>query len=107
MQKNDLRIELLYFDECPSWKKANEILSETLQELGLSQAVTLVQVETQAEAEKNKFTGSPMIKVNGDDLFPTGQENYALGCRMFQTPEGYRVWPTKEMVLNKISLYLD
>lgn len=107
MVKQNQRIELLYFDDCPSWKKAYEVLSETLKELGLHQEVELILVETQEEAVKNKFTGSPMIKLNGEDIFPTGQENYALGCRVFQTPEGYKGWPTKEMVVSKLTQLID
>jgi len=70
--------------------------------LGISQEVALTPVETQEEAVENEFTGSPMIRVNGVDLFPTGQTNYALGCRVYQTPEGFRGWPTEEMVLEKL-----
>jgi MerR family copper efflux transcriptional regulator len=42
------------------------------------------------------------IRVNGVDPFPTGQTNYALGCRVYQTPEGYKGWPTEEMVSVKL-----
>lgn len=103
MTNQNMNIELLYFDDCPSWKNALDILEESLKNLGISQKVSLIRVETQEEAEKNKFTGSPMIRVNGVDLFPTDQTNYALGCRVYQTPGGYKGWPTKEMVSEKLS----
>lgn len=102
MLKKNLKIELLYFDDCPSWKKALEILSETLMKLEIHEEVKLVLVDTQEEAVNHKFSGSPMIKVNGEDIFPTGQENYALGCRVYQTPDGYKGWPTKDMMLEQI-----
>lgn len=107
MSDINLKIELLYFDDCPSWNNAQEILLGSLKTLGLSQSVDLVAVETQEDAVHHKFTGSPMIRVNGEDLFPTGQENYALGCRVYQTPEGYKGWPTKEMVLEKLQSKID
>jgi len=106
MKKQNLKIELLYFDDCPSWKKAHEVLSETLKELGLYQEVKLILVDTQEEAIKHKFTGSPMIKLNGEDIFPTSQENYALGCRIYQTPEGYKGWPTTEMIASKLTQFI-
>jgi len=102
MTEQKLNIELLYFDDCPSWKKALDVLEESLDKLGVSQNISLIPVETQDEAEENEFTGSPMIRVNGVDLFPTGQTNYALGCRVYQTPEGYKGWPTEEMVSVKL-----
>ncbi|MCK4897183.1 MAG: hypothetical protein KAS38_00290 [Anaerolineales bacterium] len=102
MTKQNMKIELLYFDDCPSWQTALEILYVSLNQLGISQEVSLIPVETQGEAEENKFTGSPMIRVNGADLFPTGQTNYALGCRVYQTPDGFKGWPTEEMILHKL-----
>ena len=103
MSNNNNTIEVLYFDDCPSWKNAQTILIELLEKLEISPEIILIKVETEEEAIKNKFTGSPMIKVNGEELFPTGQENYALGCRVFQTPEGYRGMPTKEMLSEKLN----
>jgi len=103
MTNQNMKIELLYFDDCPSWKNALDILEESLKNLGIVQKVSLIPVETQEEAKKYKFTGSPMIRVNSVDLFPTDQTNYALGCRVYQTPGGYKGWPTGEMVSAKLS----
>ena len=36
------------------------------------------------------------------DLFPTDQDQFALGCRIYQTSEGFKRWPTKEMLLEKL-----
>lgn len=99
-------IELLYFDDCPSWKNALAVLKESLNKLGISQNVSLIPVETQEEAEENEFTGSPMIRVNGMDLFPTGHSNYALGCRVYQTPQGYKGWPTEEMIVEQLGAFV-
>lgn len=107
MSDMNMKIELLYFDDCPSWNNAQEILFGALKMLGFPLSVDLVAVETQEDAVHHKFTGSPMIRVNGEDLFPTGQENYALGCRVYQTPEGYKGWPTEEMVLEKLQAKID
>ena len=103
MTNQNMNIELLYFDDCPSWKNPLDILEESLKNLGIVQKVSLIPVEIQEEAEKNKFTGSPMIRINGVDLFPTGQTNYTLGFRVYQTPGGYKGWPTEEMVSEKLN----
>ena len=43
--------------------------------------------------------GSPTIRVDGEDLFPVPERaGYALGCRMYATPEGLRGSPTTEML---------
>ena len=103
MSEDNLAIELLYFDDCPSWRNALSILNYLLEKLDISEKAVLIPVETQQEAKEKKFTGSPMIRVNGEDLFPTGQENYALGCRVYQTPDGFRGWPTEEMIAERIT----
>lgn len=102
MDEKTANIELLYFDGCPSWKNAQEILIHGLEKLGMPEKVALIAVETQEAAEAHRFTGSPTIRVNGEDLFPSGQSNYALGCRVYQTPNGYRGWPTEEMLMEKL-----
>ena len=106
MTDQNVKIELLYFDDCPSWKQALENLNESMSKTGISEEVTLIPVETQEDAQEYKFTGSPMIRVNGVDLFPTGQTSYALGCRVYQTPDGYKGWPTREMITEKLQTLL-
>jgi hypothetical protein len=46
-------------------------------------------------AQRLRFPGSPTIRVDGEDLFPMpDRAGYALGCRMYATPEGLRGSPT-------------
>lgn len=103
MTENTSQIELLYFDDCPSWKNTLEILNTTLSNIGHSADVSIIQVETHEEAQKYKFVGSPTIRVNGVDLFPVDQEQYALGCRVYQTPNGFRGWPTEDMLEKQLT----
>ncbi len=106
MTEQNMKIELLYFDDCPSWKNALDILDDSLKKMSISREVALISVETQEDAVESEFTGSPMIRVNGFDLFPTGQTNYALGCRVYQTTEGLKGWPTEKMVSEKLQTLL-
>lgn len=39
-----------------------------------------------------------MIRIDGVDLFPVDHSDYALGCRLYTTPEGMRGWPSSEMI---------
>ena len=96
-------IELLYFDDCPSWKNALVTLETIVEECGISSKISLIRVETQEEAVLYRFVGSPTIRVNKKDLFPTGQGQFVLGCRIYQTSEGLKGWPTKEMLLEKLA----
>jgi hypothetical protein len=98
MTKTNANVELLYFEDCASWKNALDILNATLENMDLAKDVSIIQVETYEEAVEHQFVGSPTIRLNGEDLFPTGQDQYALGCRVYQTPDGFRGWPTASML---------
>ena len=51
--------------------------------------VSLVAVNTDEEARRLAFPGSPTIRVDEEDLFPVSDRTeYALGCRMYATAEG-------------------
>ena len=93
-----MQVELLYFEDCPSWRTALEHLRAVLAELGLEIGVRLTRVETNEGAIEKRFVGSPTIRLDGEDLFPTGDEDYALGCRVYATPDGLRSWPTPDML---------
>ena len=90
--------ELLYFDGCPSWRNALAEFELALKSLGLSRDINLVHIGTDTEARVNRFVGSPTIRIDGEDLFPVDHTDFALGCRLYTTPEGMRGWPSSEMI---------
>ena len=94
-----MRVEILYFEGCPTHLEAEKALREVLSEKGIGAEIGLVAVNADEEAQKLLFPGSPTIRVDGEDLFPApGRVEYALGCRMYATPEGLRGSPTTEML---------
>ena len=94
-----MKMEILYFDGCPTYLEAEKILREVLEERGIAAEVELVAVNTDGEARELRFAGSPTIRVDGEDLFPVpGRTEYALGCRMYATSEGLRGSPTSTML---------
>lgn len=98
-----MKIELYYFEACPSWKNALVNLRAALDEMGLEAGVEVVRVETEDAALAQRFTGSPSIRVDGQELFPAGHTNYALSCRLYATPEGMRGWPSTGMIRDALS----
>ena len=94
-----MKVEILYFDGCPTYLEVEKALREVLEEQGVDAEVELVAVNTDEEAHELRFAGSPTVRVDGEDLFPVPQRaGYALGCRMYTTPEGLRGSPTAEML---------
>jgi len=79
-----MRVELLYFDGCPTYRTAEKTLREVLAQEDAEAVVELVAVNTDEEARRLRFPGSPTIRVDGEDLFPVSERaGYALGCRMW------------------------
>jgi hypothetical protein len=91
--------EILYFGGCPSYIEAEETLKSVLADEGVEAEVEMVEVNTEEEAQRLHFPGSPTIRVDGHDLFPAGErEDWRLGCRVYATPEGLTGAPTNGML---------
>jgi len=105
-KKPSIKIEVLFFSDCPSWNFTIKDLNAVLDELALKAQISLTKVETNTDAETHKFPGSPTIRVNGQDLFPVDLAGYALRCRVYQTPYGLKGTPTREMLKEQISRIL-
>jgi hypothetical protein len=87
------RIELYYWEGCPSHPEALALLEAVLEEREVDIAVELREVTSQEQAEALCFPGSPTIRVDGRDVDPAGADApAALGCRIYLLPDG-RVSP--------------
>ena len=100
-----MKFEILYFDGCPSWQDAEHNLQKALDDLDLPANIKRVQVETPEEAIEKQFIGSPTIRVDGEDLFPASHDDYALGCRVYDTAEGLQGAPTISMLRDRLKAY--
>ena len=88
-----MKVELLFWKECPSYPEALELLRDVLAARGLVDGVELREVRTQEEAEALAFPGSPTIRVDGRDVDAAGAGSRpALSCRIYHLPDG-RVSP--------------
>jgi hypothetical protein len=90
-------IALLYFDDCPNWKIADERLAAIAAERP-DLTVTRHLVSTSEEAERVGFHGSPSILVDGIDVFAGPDAGVGLSCRVYRTPDGPAGAPTIEQL---------
>jgi hypothetical protein len=91
------RVELLWWPECPSHERALAELRAALRDLGHDpEAVRLVRIDSEEEAARERFAGSPTIRVDGEDVLPLGaDEPGGLTCRLYQLRDG-RASPTPD-----------
>ena len=86
------RVELLWWQGCPSHEQAFELLTSALAEMNRGDvAVVRREITTMEEASRLNFPGSPTFQVGRRDLFP-GDAAPALTCRIYRGPDG-RVSP--------------
>lgn len=91
-----MRVELLFWNGCPSHPKALAELRAAMADLALDPSEVIVrEVHTQAEAELERFVGSPTIRVDGVDVQPLGEEPVGLTCRVYRRRDG-RISPTPD-----------
>lgn len=94
MTRKPIKIEFLFWEECPSHEAAWERLQAVLKEKGLQPEVVRIQIRTTQDAEQWGFCGSPTIRINGQDIDLKGAQGQRIGlnCRIYHTPDG-RVSP--------------
>jgi hypothetical protein len=97
-----VRVEVLYFDGCPHHDGLPEHITRLLAGHGVPAAVTLRRVDTDEDARRLAFLGSPTVRVNGDDVDPTAKDRhgYGLQCRLYPTPAGMRGTPPDDWIVD-------
>jgi peroxiredoxin len=82
------RVDLLWWQGCPSHEQAGELLRDILDDLGRGE-VNIVnrEVRTRGEAAELAFPGSPTFQVGGRDLFAS-EAPAALTCRVYERADG-------------------
>lgn len=100
-------VVLYHTPTCHIWKKALEELKKALAESGVHAEVKTVVVNTQEDAEKHRFLGSPTLHVNGKDVDPMADKltRYGLAaCRTYWWKSKSYEYPPKEMVSQALKL---
>ncbi len=85
-----MRIEFLYWDECPSHETALARLHDVLREEGDTPSIEVIHVETEEDAVRWRFLGSPTIRIDGADIAPPtdGTAQFGLLCRAYRSDDG-------------------
>ena len=95
-----MTIQLFYFDGCPSYEQALANVKDALRAEGLVEAVEMIPVISDTDAQAKHFLGSPTIRVDGTDLEGADADArvYGYGCRVYESG-GQRVgWPSVAQV---------
>ena len=80
-----MRIEVLYFEDCPNYLPTLDRLRTVLREEGVNVDVQEVEVKDASAAEKLGFIGSPTVRINGLDIDAAARSLVGGGlvCRLY------------------------
>jgi len=91
-----MKVELLWWEGCPSYPETLADLRRVLAEEGVSTEVEMVEVENDEQARTERFPGSPTVRLDGVvALPPTETEPFSLTCRVYRLRDG-RISPTPD-----------
>ncbi len=102
-----MKIEVLYFPDCPNYVPALALVHEVLAETGIQAQVELVRVETEADAQRLQFIGSPTVRVNGLDVdfrAASVAKDFGLRCRLYGDDGRVLGWPSRRMLRDSIEM---
>jgi hypothetical protein len=94
-----VKVELLYFDGCPSYAALRPRVERMLTERDLGE-ISLVPITSVEEAEAHRFLGSPTLRVDGCDVESGADErtDFGMKCRIYATADGLRPTPSDEVI---------
>jgi hypothetical protein len=80
-----MKVEVLYFDNCPKHVPTLERIHQVLREEGCDAEVREVLVADIETAHNVRFLGSPTVRVNSLDIEPNAGErkDFGLMCRRY------------------------
>lgn len=99
-----MRIELLYFDGCPNHEALLPHLRELLDRADVHEEIRLVRVGSPEDAERERFLGSPTLRIDGRDVDPDADKraDYGFRCRLYRTSSGFGGTPADEWIVEAV-----
>ena len=96
-----MKIELLYFDECPSYERLLPKLRALVAEHARGDEVELLRVDSDWAAARERFLGSPTVRVDGEDVdaSASSRSDFGLKCRLYRVGGEYSAIPPDEWIV--------
>jgi hypothetical protein len=94
------QIEVLVFDGCPNVHPTIEQVHQAIARANVPADLRVVRVETDDDAKRLRFLGSPTVRVDGVDVEPAsvGREDFGLQCRIYSVAGRYQGTPPVDWI---------
>ncbi len=99
-----MKVELLYFDGCPGYSELRARLMRLLEQAGVDATIEGRSIDSEGSAQRERFLGSPTLRVDGRDVDRTAaaRHDYGLRCRLYQTEDGLHRTPPDTWIANAL-----
>jgi hypothetical protein len=74
-----IQIEILHSRGCANTLPTAELLKDIAKDLQISIDIVMVVVDTEEQANRLRFLGSPTVRIDGADIEPSAQDALAFG----------------------------
>jgi glutaredoxin len=98
-------VEVLTFAGCPHGEAAVALAERILAEMAVDTELRRVDVPDAEAAIKERFLGSPTIRLDGNDIDPaaTERDDYVLSCRVYRTSAGVSGQPDEQWLRDALA----
>lgn len=96
-----MTLTLRYFEGCPHWRVAEARVREALERLGRDDKIVYERIETDDDASRVGFRGSPTVLIDGQDPFVSGRPA-GLSCRVYSTEAGREGAPSVRQLMRAL-----
>jgi hypothetical protein len=99
-----VEIELLYFDGCPNHEAVVARLHDLVDQVDPPPHIVLRRVADNDAAQRERFLGSPTVRVGGRDVEPGAdrRSDYGIKCRLYATSTGVAGVPEDAWLLGAL-----
>lgn len=97
-------IEILYFDDCPNHAGLEAHLRDLMRSADTTCDIRHVQIADADAAVRQRFLGSPTVRIDGHDVDPGADQrnDFGLKCRLYQTSAGLTGVPDDAWILTAL-----
>lgn len=94
------QVEVLVFEGCPNLEPAIGQVREAIARASVPADLLVVRVESDDDAKRLHFLGSPTVRVDGVDVDPAsqGRNDFGLQCRVYSVAGSHRGTPPVEWI---------
>jgi hypothetical protein len=94
-------VEVLFLPACPNYRAAARSVKAALAEFGAPPEIELTRIATAADAEHERFLGSPTVRIDGRDVDPDAgdRDDVGLKCRLYRSATGTTGVPPREWII--------